>query len=304
MRILTRADFDGVVCAALLGDALDPAGTIVWLEPEDLTADSPRVQPGDVIANLPWHPACSLWFDHHATNRIEPPPPGLFRLSPSAARNVFDHFAGCFSRDHAELVAWADRIDAADLSCEEILDPGRCFPLLLSLTLTPERGRREAYWNHLVRLLREGGLDRAAADPLVGEVCREVLAEHREYERRLRACTRRVGRVAVSDFRESGPPVAGNRFLVYCLYPETVVGLRVRWADEGRSLVSLHVGHSIVNRGCSVHAGRLLARFGGGGHRAAASVRIPAARAEEVIAAVLEALAENAAAGEPPAAGG
>ncbi|MEJ5359243.1 MAG: DHH family phosphoesterase [Desulfobacterales bacterium] len=304
MRIVTRADFDGVVCAALLGDALDRTETIAWLEPEELSADPPRVQPGDVIANLPWHPAGSLWFDHHATNRIEPPPPGLFRLSPSAARNVYDHFAGRFTRDYAELVFWADRIDAADLSCEEILDPGSCFPLLLSLTLAPERGRREAYWNHLVRLLREGGLSRAAADPLVGEACREVLAAHREYERQLRACTRRVGRVAVSDFRESGPPVAGNRFLVYCLYPETVVSLRMRWADEGRSLVSLHVGHSIVHRGCTVHAGRLLARFGGGGHRAAASVRIPAARAEEVIAAVLAALVREAEAGDSPASGG
>ncbi len=293
MRIVTRPDFDGIVCAALLGDVLEQAEAIAWLEPEEVSADPSRVRPGDVIANLPWHPAGLLWFDHHATNRIEPPPPGLFRLSPSAARNVFEHFAGRFSRDYAELVAWADRIDAAELSCKEICDPGNCFPLLLSLTLSPERGRREAYWNRLVRLLREGSLARAAADPLVGEACREVLAENREYERRLRLCTRQVGRVAVSDFRDAGSPVAGNRFLVYCLYPETVVSLRIRWADENRSLVSLHVGHSIVNRGCSVHAGRLLARLGGGGHRTAASVRIPAAQAEEAIAVVLAALLED-----------
>lgn len=290
MRIVTRPDFDGVVCASLLRDALRLSDPVVWLEPDEVGSSPPRVRPGDVLANLPWHPACSLWFDHHATHRVEPPPPGLFRLSPSAARNVFDYFAGRFSRDHTALVAWADRIDAAELSCEEILHPERCLPLWVSLTVSAERPQREVYWDHLARLLSEGGIAAAAEDPRVRAACREVLVEMRGYEARLRACTRQVGPVAVSDFRPYPETPPGNRYLVYCLYPEATASLRIRWADEGRTHVTLHLGHSIVRRGCPVHAGDLLSRFGGGGHRGAASVRIPAGLAEEVIAAVVAAL--------------
>ena len=94
MRIVTRPDFDGVVCAVLIGDALSIDTPPRWLEPNDFQKETVDIRAGDVVANLPYHPACDIWFDHHSTNRVDGAFKGLFRAAPSAARNVFDYFQG------------------------------------------------------------------------------------------------------------------------------------------------------------------------------------------------------------------
>ena len=104
MRIVTRPDFDGIVCAVLISDALDIRQPVNWVEPNDLKRGSADIRPGDIVANLPYHSNCGLWFDHHSTNKIDASFEGLFRQSPSAARNVFEYFHGRFKRDFSELV--------------------------------------------------------------------------------------------------------------------------------------------------------------------------------------------------------
>ena len=79
MRIVTRPDFDGVVCAVLIGDALSIGRAVHWLEPNDFKTGAADIRPGDIVANLPFHPACGTWFDHHSTNRVDAPFQGLFR---------------------------------------------------------------------------------------------------------------------------------------------------------------------------------------------------------------------------------
>ena len=84
MRIVTRPDFDGVVCAALLYEAENVTKPVKWVEPNDMQKGLIDVQDGDIIANLPYHEGCSLWFDHHHTNRIETPFKGVFKIAPYA----------------------------------------------------------------------------------------------------------------------------------------------------------------------------------------------------------------------------
>jgi hypothetical protein len=293
MRIVTRADFDGVVCAVLISDALDIRQPVHWVEPNDFKKGAAGIRAGDIVANLPYHPDCALWFDHHATNTVDAPFEGLFRNSPSAARNVFDYFSGRFTRDHSDLVSWADRVDAADFTREQVLRPERFDYVLLSMTISSEGGKDDAYWNLLVRGLKDGDIRRLMTDPVVAERCAGVVRRNSEYAGWLKAYTRVEGRVAVTDFRALEDPPAGNRYLAYCLFPDTVVSVRIRYEDRRRQTVVVNVGHSIFNPGCKVHAGRLLARFEGGGHRGAASARFHASRADDILAEIIATLVKN-----------
>ena len=293
MRIVTRPDFDGVVCAVLISDALEIRQPVHWVEPNDFNKGTADIQPGDIIANLPYDPRCDTWFDHHSTNVPRVPYKGLFRNAPSAARNVFDYFHGRFRRDYDELVYWADRIDSADFTQDEVLFPQKYDYVLLSMTVSGEHGKEEGYWNQLVRLLRAKDLKQVMADPDVEARCRQVIKDNSEYAHWLRKYTRVEGLVAITDFRSIGHPPSGNRFLSYCLFPETVVSVRIRFEDRKQQTVVVNIGHSIFNPHCNVHVGKLLAEFEGGGHRGAASARFPAAKADSYLPQIITALVKN-----------
>jgi hypothetical protein len=293
MRIVTRPDFDGVVCAALIADALEIEHPVYWVEPYELSQGSAVIQPGDILANLPYHPDCDVWFDHHSTNRIERPFTGLFREAPSAARNVFDYFEGRFKRDYRELVYWADRIDSADFTLDEVLHPENYDYVLLSMTVSSETGREEGYWEQLVRLLRAKDIASIMAHPEVKDRCRRVVRQNSEYADWLKQYTRIEGQVAITDFRALDHPPSGNRFLSYSLFPEAVVSVRIRYEGDQKQTVVVNIGHSIFNPNCNVHVGRLLADFGGGGHCGAASARFPADKASSYLPQIMNALVKN-----------
>ncbi|MCU0559098.1 MAG: exopolyphosphatase [Desulfobacterales bacterium] len=293
MRIVTRPDFDGVVCAVLIAAALDVRRPVLWLEPSDVQRGRAGICAGDIIANLPFHPDCEIWIDHHATNAADRPFKGLWGDAPSAARLVLDYFAPRLQRDFSELVAWADRIDSADITRDMVLHPENYDYVLLSMTVSGEDRRDEPYWNRLVGLLREASIRTVREDPEAAERCRRVVAQNARYADILKTCTRMQGHVSISDLRPIADATAGNRFLAYSLFPEALVNIRVRFEAANPDTVVVNIGHSIFNPGCNVHVGKLLAAFGGGGHRGAASARFPAAQAEECLVRIIAALEQN-----------
>ena len=155
MRIVTRSDFDSVVCAVLLYDALDIHTPVKWAEPSEIQKGMVDIQEGDIVANLPYAPNCSLWFDHHFSNQCTISFTGAFRIAPSAAGIIFDYYRGTFHRDYTELVQAADKIDSADLTQEEVLYPENDPYILLSMTISSQNKADEPYWNHLVALLKD-----------------------------------------------------------------------------------------------------------------------------------------------------
>jgi hypothetical protein len=293
MRIVTRPDFDGVVCAVLLLDVLDGQPPVVWAEPNELQKGLVPIQAGDIIANLPHHEACELWFDHHYTNRIHTPFRGCFKLAPSAAGLIFEHFSGQFSRDFEPLVQAADRIDAADLTMDEVLHPESNPFILLSMTISSEHAPHDQYWDKVVALLRRHDIEDVLKDPEVNQRCQSVLIQNAHYSVYLRENTVLRQQVSVTDFRGFDTVPVGNRFLVYCLYPQAMVNLRIHYEDPNRQTVVVHAGHSIFNRSCRVNLGLMLTEFGGGGHRGAASSRFPLAKADQYIARIIDTLVEN-----------
>ncbi len=293
MRIVTRADFDGVVCAVLLRDALDITNKILWVEPSDMQKGKVNIKKGDIIANLPFHEKCSLWFDHHLSNRIDKPYRGLYRVAPSAAGLVYEYYKERLKGDFEKLVAQADKIDSADLTREEVLHPEKFPCVLLSMTINNNLRDEEPYWDLLVDLLARQPLEKVFENEEVKKRCKKTIEDNARFEEYLKKYTTVNRHVAITDFRPLDKVPSGNRFLAYCLFPETVVSVKIRYADEDKNRVIVSVGHSIFNRGCNVNVGEMLSRFEGGGHRGAGACTFTADKADKYIPQIIDILLKN-----------
>ena len=293
MRIITRPDFDGVVCAALLYNALDIEGPVKWAEPSDLQRGLVEIREGDVIANLPYDDRCALWFDHHYTNRIDRPFNGEFRIAPSAAGIIFAHYKDRFVRDYSELVTATDKIDSADLTLDEVLNPEKYGYVLLSMTMSDGDHPDEAFWNKLATLIGKYELQKVLDHPDVKQRCQEVIKQNEQYAVYLRKNTHLEKHVSVTDFRHLDKIPVGNRFLVYSLFPESYVNVRIRFVEKNKDMIKVSVGHSLFNPQCKVNAGLLLTEFGGGGHCGAGAARFSADKADIYIPRIIAALVAN-----------
>ncbi len=293
MRIVTRPDFDGIVCAVLLYEALDIKEPTLWVEPNDVQKGWVDIQNQDIIANLPYDKRCALWFDHHFTNEIDQPFQGDFRIAQSAARIIFEYYQSGFRRDYSKLVKAADKIDSANLTLDEVLHPENDPYVLLSLTVSNEVQANEPYWNMLVALFREQDIQQILTNVEVKQHCQDVVSQNDRYVDFLNQHTVLNRHVSITDFRSFDRPPVGNRFLVYSLFPETAVNVRIRYEDRNKDMVVINLGHSIFNPGCNVNVGLMLAQFGGGGHRGAGSARVPRPQADEIIFQIVDQLIAN-----------
>ncbi len=293
MRIVTRPDFDGVVCAVVLEEALKLDGLTLWVEPNDMQQGTVEIREGDIIANLPYDSGCHLWFDHHATNRVETPFEGSFAVAPSAAGLVWAYYKNRLKKDFSELIREADRIDSADLTRNQVEVPENYPYVLLSMTIFGRKGEDRPYWDRLVDLLRVLPIEKVMKDSEVRRRCESVVAQNREYRRHLITCTEMKDGVSITDFRAYDEPPEGNRFLVYAMFPNARVSVKIRYVDRAKRRVVLSIGHSIFNGTCKVHAGHLLSDFNGGGHFGAAACTLDASTADKQIPRIISALQRN-----------
>ncbi|MDM8553327.1 exopolyphosphatase [Desulfococcaceae bacterium HSG7] len=292
MRIVTRPDFDGVICAVLLYETESITHPVKWVEPADIQKKQTMIKKGDILANLPFDNCCSLWFDHHYTNQTDQPYKGALKIAPSAAGVVFEYYQNKFKHDYGELVHAADKIDSADFSQDEVRHPEKYPYILLSMTITG-RENDASYWDSLVTMLRKLPIEAIMDKPEIKKRCASVIERNEKYKIYLKKYTKVIGQVAVSDFRSFEKAPHGNRFLVYSLFPETVVSMRIFYIDESQEQVVVSVGHSIFNRNCNVNVGKMLSAFEGGGHRAAAACSFHVSKAEQYIPKIIDILVEN-----------
>ncbi len=276
MRLVTRGDLDGLTCAVLLS-LNEEIDSISLIHPQDISDGRADIRPGDIIANLPYHPGCAMWFDHHlhtATPNIpEEAFRGVFAQAPSAARLVYEYYGGEGTMPQfAELVRETDRLDSANLAPADVLDPQSYIKLGFTIDGRTGLGTFERYFLHLVELLRaETPISAILDDPAVKKRCDLLESESERFCQELRNHSRVDGNVVVTDFRELDHAPIGNRFLVYALYPEVNVSVRIHWGPN-RAFPMLLLGHSIFRRTCKTNVGELAARYGGGGHQGAGSI--------------------------------
>ncbi len=296
MRLVTRGNLDGLTCAVLL-DQAEPVDKIELIHPQDITDDKFQVEPTDILANVPYHPNCAKWFDHHSHTRTYERPPSQFQgrygLAPSTARLVYDYYLWDNPGFNAyeELVRETDRYDGAGLTRQDVLDPQDY--ILLGFTLDPRTGLGpfQEYFMSLFEVLRDGTIEDVMALEELQARKRRMEEGREPYLAATRKYSRMVGQVLVTDLRDAGPLPAGNRFLVYTHYPDANVWLRIAWGPKREFLVAT-VGHSIFNRTCPVHVGGLLAKYGGGGHRGAGATPIGIENAATIIDELIQRLSE------------
>lgn len=298
MRVVTRGDFDSLACCVLLTE-IHPIREIRFVHPKDAQDGLVDADEDDIVANLPYIKDCGLWFDHHSSEQRSLPDPksyiGKFDLAPSAARVIHDFYKDEYTTAFApytELLAAADRLDAAQLTLAEVTNPEGW--ILLGLTIDPRSGlgaEFRKYFRWLVEYVKELPIEKVLKHPEVKKRSDRVLKEQNEFNDLLKKHCTVDGKVVVTDFREVGEKPVGNRFLVYALYPDVNVEVRLLKGHKGATVVA--VGHSIFERTCNVDVGEMLTEFGGGGHRGAGTAQLPTETAEEGIAEIIRRLQAN-----------
>jgi hypothetical protein len=297
VRLVTRPDLDGLTCAVLLTQCEDVDG-IELVHPQDITDRRVPIGPGDVLANLPYHPACGMWFDNHLLTDPRAMPPAGFRgrygKAPSAARVVYEHYAPSRPQlaRHEALLAETDRLDSAQLTEEDVVAPSGYILLGLTLDARSGLGGPREYFDLLLPAVRDRPIADVLALPEVGERVARMREQDQAFREAVLAHSRLDGNVLVTDFRPlDGVPV-GNRFLVFTLFPTATVAVRVQWGP-GRDKVAVTAGRSILNRTSRANLGVLMSLHGGGGHAGAGACLLPAASADRRIAEIVSALQRN-----------
>jgi hypothetical protein len=284
MRLVTRGDMDGLTSAVIL-TSCESIDDILLIHPQDVTDRRFVASPGDIFVNLPYQKGCAKWFDHHLlTDTNEAPPPGFdgrWGLAPSAARMVYEYYLpkNPQIRAYETLLAETDRMDAAQLTLDEVLAPKGY--ILVGFTLDPRTGLGafKDYFHALLKAIKEQPLDQVLALPEVQERVRRMRDQDALFRRVTIEHSRLDGNVVFTDFRKVDPVPVGNRFLVYTLFPEANISLRVHRGPTPDH-VAVTIGHSIFNRTSRTNVGFLVARYGGGGHKAAGTCLVPVAKAD------------------------
>ena len=290
MRIVTRPDFDGVVCAVLLNDVLDISEPTLWVEPYELKHKEQEIKKGDIITNLPYAENCTLWFDHHYSNQPTKSFEGSFKIAPSAAGLIYEYYKNNFSKDFSELVKETDKIDSADFTVDEVINPDKYPYIMLYFTISGRKKTDENYWNKIVYLLSKYDISTVNADPEVRKKINLIIEQDREYKKFIKSYTFKKGHLTITDFRSLSEEPKGNRFLVYSIFEDALVNIKIRYDKSNREKVIISLGQNIFNRKSKVHLGHLVSQYGGGGHFGAGSCHFHISEAEEKINEIINIL--------------
>ncbi len=293
-RLVTRSDFDGLVCAVLLKH-LDMINEIIFVHPKDMQDGKIEITNNDVTTNLPYVPGVHLAFDHHVSETLrvggDIQNHVIHPEAPSAARVVYDYYGGANSFPAAwdDMMAAVDKGDAAQFGKEEILHPEKWDLLNFLMDARTGLGRfrdfRISNYNLMMDLIdycREHSIDEIMALPDVKER-RDLYFEHQDKCRdQILRCATVHKNLVVLDLRNEEIIFAGNRFVIYALFPESNISIHVLWGLKNQNTV-FATGKSILNRTSFTKIGALMLEYGGGGHENAGTCQVPNDQAEKVL---------------------
>ncbi|SMH56508.1 DHH family phosphoesterase [Azospirillum agricola] len=296
-RLVTRSDFDGLVCAVLLKE-LGILDEIKFVHPKDMQDGKIEITDRDITTNLPYVDGAHLVFDHHLSETIrvgEKPNYVIDPKAPSAARVVYDYYGGKerFPTISDEMMRAVDQADSARYDRDDILNPTGWTLLNFLMDARTGLGRFREFrvsnyqlMMDLIDYCRNHSIDEILALPDVRERV-ELYSQHAgPFVDQLKRCSTVRGNVVVLDLRNEETIYAGNRFMIYALYPDTNVSIHVLWGLKQQNTV-LACGKSIINRSSKTDIGPLMLEYGGGGHQAAGTCQVPNDQAEAALDAIV-----------------
>jgi len=287
MRLVTRSDFDGLACAMMLKD-MDMIDEIKFVHPKDVQDGKVELSKRDITTNLPYDPRVALAFDHHESemDRLKAQETGgkliIDPTARSAARVVYDYYGGknTFPRVSEELMAAVDKGDSADFTMEEILHPEGW--VLLHYLMDPRTGLgrfrnfRISNYDLMMQLIdfcMNHTIDEILELPDVKERVVLYFEQADLFTEQLKRIAKMHGKVVVLDLREEEIIHAGNRFMIYALYPEAQISIHVAWGFRKQN-TAVMIGKSIINKASDADIGELCLKYGGGGHRNAGTCQL------------------------------
>ncbi|OQA47939.1 MAG: hypothetical protein BWY46_01628 [Firmicutes bacterium ADurb.Bin300] len=278
MRLVTRSDFDGLACGALLKDA-GIIDTWQFAHPKDLQDGKIEITKNDCLANVPYVEGCGLWFDHHSSEherlKLKGKYEGESRLAPSCARIIYEYYGGRERFSHYDdLMQAVDKVDSGNLTIDEILNPKDW--ILIGFIMDPRTGlgrwRNFTISNYqlmekLIDCCRTMNTQEILTLPDVQERIVIYTEQSEKFKDMVLKHTRTEKDVIITDLRNVDPIFSGNRFIIYSLFPEQSISI---WIVNGKGGVgcSCAVGYSIINRTSNIDVGSLMLKYGGGGHKA------------------------------------
>ncbi len=300
MRLVTRSDFDGLACGALLLEA----GIIdswKFAHPKDIQDGLVEITENDCLANVPFVEGCGLWFDHHSSEheriQLEGKYKGESRMTPSCARIIYDYYGGKERfPQYDELMEAVDKVDSGNLTIDDVQNPKGW--VLIGFLMDPRTGlgrwREFTISNYqLMEKLMVACNTMTTAQILELPDVRERIDIYREQTEKfiemVKAHTRIEKDVIITDLRGVNPIYTGNRFMIYSLYPEQNISA---WIVSGRGGVgcSVAVGYSILNKSATLDVGSLMLKYGGGGHKKVGTCQFTDENMDEKVPQLLQEL--------------
>ena len=295
MRLLTRSDFDGLVCAVLLVEK-GIVDDYTFVHPKDVQDGKIQATANDVLANIPYVPGCGLWFDHHSSEderlktgdlKFE----GEVRAAPSAAQVIWDYYGGSntFDKRLIPLLEATNKTDSGNLTKDEILNPEDW--IILSFIMDPRTGlgRFKDYRisNHqlmmdMIQHCRTMTASQIIENYDVQERIMRYFDQQDFFTDMLKRDSEVRGNVVVTNLKEELTIYSGNRFIIYALFPEQNIDVRVMWGRDNQNIV-FACGHSILNRTSKTDVGKLMLKYGGGGHQMVGTCQVPVEKGEEIL---------------------
>jgi len=304
VRLLTRSDFDGSVCAAILQE-LEIVDEILYIHPKDLQDNKIDVSENDIIANVPFVEGCGLWFDHHSSEyerlELNVKFKGASELAPSAAHVIYHYYSHKAEyarklKKFEKLIEIVSIADSAQFTKEDILNPAGW--IMLAFISDPRTGMGYKHdfrisnfelMKRLPDLLRTKSVEGILQLPDFEERIRIYQKENDQFKRLLQKKAEVVGDAIVIDFRGVNHIPVGNRFMEYVLYPEQNISVRLTDIKHN-DLVMISVGHSIINRSSMINVGSLSLKYGGGGHKSVGTCQVKSQAADQVLNEMLQAI--------------
>ena len=303
-RLVTRSDFDGLVCAILLKE-LNMIDEVVFVHPKDMQDGKIAITDRDITTNLPYVPGVGMAFDHHSSEVLRNPGehPNLIIHpdAPSAARVVYNHFGGGrkFPENFHFMMEAVDKADSAKFNRDEILNPTRWVILNYLMDSRTGLGRfrnfRISNYDLMMQLIdycRSHSIEEILSLPDVKERI-EVYVEHAPKAReQILRCATVFKNLVVLDLRNEENIWACNRFMIYALFPQINISIHVMWGVKKQNTV-FATGKSILNRTSKTDIGALMLEYGGGGHEAAGTCQINNDEADATLANLVKAINQD-----------
>ena len=304
MRLVTRSDFDGLACGALLLEA----GVIdswKFAHPKDIQDGLVRINENDCLANVPYVEGCGLWFDHHSSEHermeLEGRYHGESRTSPSCARIIYEYYGGKATfPQFDDLMKAVDKVDSGSLTVKEILNPSGW--VLIGFLMDPRTGlgrwRKFSISNYeltekLMDVSRTMKTEEILAMPDIKERIETYIEQTVKFRDMILNHTIVDGKVINTDLRNVDPIYSGNRFMIYSMYPQQNISVWIVSGRRGKGC-SAAVGYSILNRTATLDVGSLMLKYNGGGHRKVGTCQFSEENMSEELLKMLGELCEMA----------